>query len=170
MVRLQLTVDHHPINNEEDAARLKSLGVSVSRDGTDAYLHGRLGVPRAFGDWAWHMKEKCLGLSSTPDIYEAEVTDDTEFMLLACDGIFEKMSSKEAGQIVRRNLRRTRNAKEAAEALVKNASKMEGTDNLSAIVVIFTLPASNDSGRVAPRMNLFKKAAAPVADAEATNA
>jgi len=146
---VQLTVDHHPVDNPEDVERLRSLGVEVSCDG---YLHGRIGVSRAFGDWAWYAEEKCLGLTCMPDIYEAEVTEDTEFLLLACDGIFEKMTTKEAGQIVRRALRRTRDAKESAEALVKNALKMEGTDNLSAIVVVFTLPPSNDGGRVAPRL------------------
>jgi len=168
---VQLTVDHHPIDNPVDAERLRSLSVEVSCDG---YLHGRIGVSRAFGDWAWYAEEKCLGLTCEPDMYEAEVTEDTEFLLLACDGIFEKMSTKEAGQTVRRALRRTRNAKESAEALIKMAEKSNGTDNLSAIVVIFTLPPSNDGGRMAPRRNLFKltdpDACPPVASVDTESA
>lgn len=144
-----LTVDHSPLENEEERKRLQALSVEVSCDG---YLHGRIGVSRAFGDWAWHAEEKCKGLICNPDVSQAEAADDAEFLLLACDGIFEKMSTKEAGQIVRRRLRATGDAKAAAEALVKNAVKRNGTDNLSAVIVIFNLPASNDSSRVAPRL------------------
>merc|ERR1719424_345986 len=141
---IQLTEDHSPVDNPSEVARLKGIGVEVSCDG---YMHGRIGVSRAFGDFAWHAREKCMGLLNTPEMYEAEVTEDTEFLLLACDGIFEKMTSKEAGQIVRRSLRRTRNAKESAEALVKNAIKMNGSDNCSAVIVIFNLPPGLDSAR-----------------------
>lgn len=160
-----LTEDHHPLENPVEVERLRDLGVEVSGDG---YLHSRIAVSRAFGDWAWYAREKCLGLTCVPDVYEAEVTEDTEFMLLACDGIFEKMTTKEAGQIVRRSLRRTRDAKEAAEALVKNAIKMNGTDNLSAIVVVFKLPPGADSSRVAPRFGGFKLSGLG-ADSETTN-
>lgn len=155
---LQLTVDHHPAENEVEVERLRTLGVEVSNDG---YLHGRIGVSRAFGDWAWHANEKCIGLSCEPELYEAEITQDTEFLLLACDGIFENMSSAEAGKTVRRKLRATRDAKASAEALVKTAVKMNGTDNLSAVVVLFNPPPSNDGERVAPRLLFKKKAPAP---------
>jgi protein phosphatase 2C family protein 2/3 len=155
---IQLTVDHHPAENEVEVERLRTLGVEVSNDG---YLHGRIGVSRAFGDWAWHANEKCIGLSCEPELYEAEITQDTEFLLLACDGIFENMSSAEAGKTVRRKLRATRDAKASAEALVKTAVKMNGTDNLSAVVVLFNPPPSNDGERVAPRLLFKKKAPAP---------
>lgn len=144
-----LTVDHNPQNNEIERERLGELGVEVSSDG---YLHGRIGVSRAFGDWAWDAEEKCLGLLCLPVVTEAEIASDTEFLLLACDGVFEKMSTTEAGQIVRRSLRAKGEAKVAAEALVRNAEKRNGTDNLSAVVVLFNLPPSTTTERSAPRL------------------
>lgn len=148
-----LTEDHRPEVNEFERERLKSLGVEVSSDG---YLHGRIGVSRAFGDWAWYAEEKCCGLLCEPQVLEYEVSDDTEFMLLGCDGIFEKMTTKEAGQIVRRSLRTSSgDAKTAAESLVMHAGKRNGTDNLSALVVVFKAPAQEDTSRQAPR--LFRK-------------
>lgn len=143
-----LTIDHRAEVNEGERERLKELGVEVSSDG---YLHGRIGVSRAFGDWAWDAEEKCRGLLCKPEISKAEVTDDTEFLLLACDGVFEKMTTKEAGQIVRRRLRTSGDAKAAAEALVKHAVKRNGSDNVSAVVVLFKSPPA-DVQRAAPRL------------------
>jgi len=146
---VQLTVDHRADEaNAEERARLAELGVEVSCDG---YLHGRIGVSRAFGDWVWSCKEKCRGLICHPDVTTAEVTEDTEFLLLACDGIFEKMTSKEAGQIVRRRLRTTGSAKAAAESLVTHCTKRDVSDNLSVLVVIFNLPPVEPE-RTAPRL------------------
>merc|ERR1719414_297981 len=132
-----LTLDHRTEVNEAERVRLGKLGVEGSSDG---YLHGRLGVSRAFGDWAWDAEEKCRGLVCEPEIFRAEVVDDTEFLLLACDGIFEEITSKEAGQIVRRRLRAGYDSKAAAETLVKHAVKRKSPDNVSVIVVLFKRP------------------------------
>ncbi|CAE8671275.1 unnamed protein product, partial [Polarella glacialis] len=162
---ISMTVDHRPEGNEAERERLEQLGVEVSNDG---YLHGRIGVSRAFGDWAWDAEEKCRGILCQPDVTEAEVTEETEFLLLACDGIFEKMTSKEAGQIVRRRLRSSPDAKSAAETLIKHASKRNGSDNLSAVVVLFKAPAC-EVERTAPRFRLsmpLEPDEAPTAPAE----
>jgi serine/threonine protein phosphatase PrpC len=144
-----LTVDHRPDDgNEAERDRLAAAGVEVSNDG---YLHGRIGVSRAFGDWAYDEEEKCRGLLCLPDIFTAEVTSETEFLLLVCDGIYEKMTTREAGQIVRRRLRTVGDAKDAASELVKHAGKRGGTDNLSALVVLFKRPPPLDDRR-APRL------------------
>eukprot|EP00811_Abedinium_folium_P000298 NODE_10272_length_1364_cov_7.151172.p1 GENE.NODE_10272_length_1364_cov_7.151172~~NODE_10272_length_1364_cov_7.151172.p1 ORF type:complete len:333 (+),score=74.01 NODE_10272_length_1364_cov_7.151172:119-1000(+) len=137
----QLTSDHNPEGNELERQRLRELGVHVS---TDGYIHGRIGVSRAFGNWEWCAQEKCRGVICRPDVIEAEVTPDTEFLVLACDGIFEKMTAMEVGQIVRRRLRATGSAREAAEALVKHATKRCCTDNITALVVFFRQPPSQD--------------------------
>merc|ERR1711933_102772 len=144
-----LTVDHRPEGNDEERERLQNLGIEVSSDG---YVHGRIGVSRAFGDWAWDAEEKCKGLLCQPDVSVAEITSDTEFLLLACDGVFEKMTNREAGQIVRRRLRAIGDPKEAAEYLIKNASKRNGSDNLSAVIVLFKRPADAAVERTAPRL------------------
>merc|ERR1712014_408728 len=89
------------------------------------------------------------GLICEPEVFTADVTEGTEFLLLACDGIFEKMTSKEAGQIVRRRLRSTGNPQSAAESLVEFATKQIVSDNLSVIVVVFKLPPQEQ--RAAPR-------------------
>merc|ERR1740121_272240 len=145
---ITLTVDHRPEGNDEERERLQNLGIEVSSDG---YVHGRIGVSRAFGDWAWDAEEKCKGLLCMPDIQTAEVTDDSEFLLLGCDGIFEKMTTREAGLTVRRKLRASGDSMDAAKALVDYACKLNGSDNLSALVVLFKQPPDPNAGRTAPR-------------------
>eukprot|EP00927_Polykrikos_kofoidii_P053952 TRINITY_DN48464_c0_g1_i1.p1 TRINITY_DN48464_c0_g1~~TRINITY_DN48464_c0_g1_i1.p1 ORF type:complete len:1206 (+),score=208.96 TRINITY_DN48464_c0_g1_i1:125-3742(+) len=142
-----LTEDHRP-DVEAEHQRLSKFGVEVSSDG---YMHGQIGVSRAFGDWDWNKDQKCLGLLCTPDVFDFEIGEETEFLLLACDGIFEKMSTKEVVQIVRRSLRMTGNPKEAAETLIKHATKRNSSDNLSALVVLFKLPPKTEE-RSAPRL------------------
>merc|ERR1712136_124076 len=152
--------DGKPVALTEDQSP-EGIGVEVSSDG---YLHGRIAVSRAFGDWCWERGEKCMGIICQPEFTQAEVTEETEFLLLACDGIFEKMDSNESVRIVRRRLRATGDAKAAAEALVQDAIVRTGSDNLSAVVVLFKRPAAvGGEGRTAPR--LFGRKLADLAEA-----
>lgn len=147
-----LTEDHCPFADVE-RQRLGELGVEVSSDG---YMHGRICVSRAFGDWVWDSQEKCPGVICKPEVQKVPLVDNSEFLLLACDGIFEKLSSKEAAQVVRRRLRTTGCPQAASEALVKEAHCRGSQDNLSVVVVLFKLPPKvSDSERSAPR--LFSK-------------
>lgn len=145
----QLTEDHCP-NMDAERRRLDKLGVEVSSDG---YMHGRICVSRAFGDWAWDAQEKCPGVICEPEVQKVALADNSEFLLLACDGIFEKFSSKEAAQVVRRRLRTTGCPQAASEALVKEAHCSGSQDNLTAVVVLFKLPPKvSDEPRSAPRL------------------
>lgn len=147
---VQLTKDHRIAGNDGERKRLEALGVEISADG---YINGRLSVTRAFGNFTLAPAEgKRPGILSYPDVIAVEVTGDTEFLVLACDGLFDQMSSREVGQIVRRRLRATGDAKEAAEALVKHSLKVGGTDNLSVIVVLFRPPCPDSEVRTAPRL------------------
>lgn len=43
-------------------------------------------------------------ISPMPDIHEIEITDDVEFLILACDGVWNSMSSQEVVDFVRERL------------------------------------------------------------------
>merc|ERR1712129_435902 len=130
---LELTRDHAPKVNPEESERLRECGVEVSSDG---YLHAGLAVSRALGGLDFRTGAKCKGLSTVPDITKATITDESEFLVLASDGIWEVMETKEAMQIVRRRLRSSGSPQAAAEALVTSAAKMQSSDNISAVVVM----------------------------------
>mmetsp|Transcript_21435 Transcript_21435/g.60394 ORF Transcript_21435/g.60394 Transcript_21435/m.60394 type:complete len:160 (+) Transcript_21435:334-813(+) len=148
---VSLTEDHRPEVHAGERERLEELGVEISSDG---YLHGRIAVSRAFGDMTYHEEDKVRGLSAVPDVTSAPIGADTEFLLIACDGVFEKLTGQEAGQVVRRRLRASGDPKGAAEALVRMAERSTGSDNLSAVVVLFKRPeaADREGPREAPRL------------------
>ena len=71
-----------------------------------ATWQGGLAVSRALGDFTRSTWTKCPGLLSEPDVTVFSVDADTEFILLASDGVFESMTNLDAVQSIRRQLRR----------------------------------------------------------------
>eukprot|EP00928_Gymnodinium_smaydae_P002324 TRINITY_DN10829_c0_g1_i1.p1 TRINITY_DN10829_c0_g1~~TRINITY_DN10829_c0_g1_i1.p1 ORF type:complete len:284 (-),score=33.83 TRINITY_DN10829_c0_g1_i1:277-1128(-) len=126
-----LTTDHNSADCRE-RARVESLGVTVTSDG---YVHGHVAVTRAFGDFSYQSQTKCPGVICCPDLFNVAITDDVEFAILACDGVFEVMTAKEAVMEVRRVLRQRKSPQAAAQALTQFALQKNSTDNVSAIVV-----------------------------------
>ncbi len=64
---------------------------------------GRLSVSRSFGDI--EAKLPRFGgnprvITADPEIRQFRITNDHDFVLLACDGIFDKATSKEVMQVV----------------------------------------------------------------------
>jgi len=114
---------------------------------------------RSFGDLVdcahEHSVRKVRGLCCDPYVkrYELEPTD--EFLLLGCDGIWEKFKKKDAVAIVRKSLRRDKDIRKAANALVEDAMGRHATDNLSTILIGFGALDPNNPGQrviVQPRV------------------
>lgn len=147
---IQLTQDHRPLKdvNLSEKARLEDLGISVSSDG---YIHGQIAVSRSLGDMRLEAGTKCPGVLAHPEVSQHQLEIGTEFLLLVCDGILEKMEPEEACNIVRRGLRDTKDPRIAAQKLVEDAELRESPDNLSAVVVLFKVPPPSEHLRRAPR-------------------
>ncbi|OLQ18016.1 Protein phosphatase 2C family protein [Cryptosporidium hominis] len=132
-----LTKDHRIKSNLEERERVKNEGGTFDDEG---YLSGNLAVSRAFGNWDMYSGMKLQGLSSTPEIYVHNITREDEFLLIACDGIFESFRDQEAISLIRRALIENNDPDLAAEKLVSAALQRQALDNLSAIVVVLTPP------------------------------
>eukprot|EP00928_Gymnodinium_smaydae_P098566 TRINITY_DN9194_c0_g1_i1.p1 TRINITY_DN9194_c0_g1~~TRINITY_DN9194_c0_g1_i1.p1 ORF type:complete len:516 (+),score=97.90 TRINITY_DN9194_c0_g1_i1:43-1548(+) len=150
-----ITTDHHASDITE-RERLSSQGVDVTSDG---YVHGHLAVTRAFGDFSYQSQMKCSGVICTPDLFQVAISDDVEFAVLACDGVFEVMSAQEAVLEVRRALRQKGSPQAAAQALTQYALQKNSTDNVSAVVVVFNAPEAAPERR-APKLALIPRKAA----------
>ncbi|KYO02084.1 protein phosphatase, putative [Plasmodium reichenowi] len=136
-----LTVDHRAsINKKEEDRILKSGGILDD----EGYLGGCLGVCRGFGSFHKKTKEKLKGLICEPDIFHIKLTDDDEFLIICCDGIFDVITSQEAVNTVKNSLIQSRDANTAAQALCQLAYKKKSLDNLSVLVVIFQNPDKNN--------------------------
>ncbi|KAL5209906.1 hypothetical protein ABZP36_005529 [Zizania latifolia] len=97
---VELSRDHKP-NCKSEKIRIENLGGTVF----DGYLNGQLAVARALGDW--HMKGpkgSKSPLSAEPELQEVILTEEDEFLIIGCDGLWDVMSSQCAVTIVRKEL------------------------------------------------------------------
>ncbi|KAG0502255.1 hypothetical protein HPP92_002327 [Vanilla planifolia] len=96
---LEMSQDHRPIY----AAELKRV-VECGGYVDDGYLNGVLSVSRALGDWDIKLPQGSPSpLIAEPEFRQMVLTEDDEFLVIGCDGIWDVMSSQHAVNIVRRD-------------------------------------------------------------------
>ena len=148
---VEMSQDHRPSYLPEQRRVEKSGGVIV-----DGYLNGDLSVTRALGDWEFKLP---LGIASPliaePDVQLAKLTEDDEFLIIGCDGIWDVMSSQAAVSLVRRGLRRHGDPQQCARELVKEALDLNTSDNVTVIVVCLSSVQSIVES-CSPRRQRFK--------------
>ncbi|KAJ4964337.1 hypothetical protein NE237_024276 [Protea cynaroides] len=131
---IELSKDHKP-NCTTERLRIEKLGGVVY----DGYLNGQLSVARALGDW--HMKGpkgSACPLSSEPELQETILTEEDEFLIMGCDGLWDVMSSQCAVTIVRKELMLHNDPERCSRELVREALKRHTCDNLTVVVVCFS--------------------------------
>ncbi|KAI9189109.1 mgpp2cl-1, protein phosphatase 2C-like protein 1 [Blastocladiella emersonii ATCC 22665] len=128
---IRLSYDHKGCDPFE-AKRITDAGGFV----LNSRVNGVLAVTRSLGDAS--MKDLVVG---NPYTTEVELTADDEFLILACDGIWDVMSDQEAVNLILGQ----HEPQQAAELLVHQALENMSTDNLSAIVVRFVHPKRRPS-------------------------
>lgn len=87
-----LSDDHKP-DNEDELIRIEAAGCDV----TDGRVAGKLSLSRAIGDLAYK-KNASLGIEAqaitcVPDITKRVRTDEDTFIIVACDGIWDVLTS-----------------------------------------------------------------------------
>ncbi|EPS57770.1 hypothetical protein M569_17047, partial [Genlisea aurea] len=131
---IELSKDHKP-NSTSERLRIEKLGGMIY----DGYLNGQLSVARALGDW--HIKgqkgSECP-LSSEPEVEETTLTEEDEFLIMGCDGLWDVMSSQYAVTIVRKELMAHNDPERCCRELVKEALKRNTCDNLTVVVICFS--------------------------------
>ncbi|XP_008776256.1 probable protein phosphatase 2C 47 [Phoenix dactylifera] len=131
---VEMSQDHRPIY-EAELRRIEASGGFVD----DGYLNGVLSVTRALGDWDMKFPcGSCSPLIAEPEFRQTILTEEDEFVIMGCDGIWDVMSSQHAVSIVRRGLRRHDNPEQCARDLVMEALQLKAIDNLTVIVVCFS--------------------------------
>ena len=129
----ELTVDHKP-DAPGELTRIESAGGHV----VDGYLDGNISVSRALGNWHMAIKTDAGGpLTAEPDLVDRPLGPEDEFVLLACDGLFEVFTSQSAVDFARRQLRVHNDPTKCAEAVVQEALKRGTMDNVTLILVAF---------------------------------
>ncbi|KAJ4309258.1 mgpp2cl-1, protein phosphatase 2C-like protein 1 [Neodidymelliopsis sp. IMI 364377] len=121
---LRLSYDHKG-SDENEGRRVASAGGLILNN----RVNGVLAVTRALGDA--YMKDLVTGHPYTTEtVIQA---DQDEFLILACDGLWDVCSDQEAVDLVRQ----IQDPQEASKKLVDYALARFSTDNLSCMVVRF---------------------------------
>nr|VDD58065.1 unnamed protein product [Brassica oleracea] len=130
---IEMSHDHRPINLPERRRVEESGGVIE-----DGYLNGELSVTRALGDWDMKRPHGSNSpLISEPEIKQITLTEEDEFLVIGCDGIWDVLTSQEAVSVVKRGLNRHGDPTRCARELVMEALRLNTFDNLTAVVVCF---------------------------------
>jgi protein phosphatase 1L len=126
---IALSVDHKP-NRADEYERITALGGKVITYAGAPRVQGVLALSRAMGDLALAPYVIC-----TPEIVMHTRSSTDQFLILACDGVWDVFSNQEAGDIVLTELKNS-DANGAAQKLVQAAYDAGSTDNISAIVIV----------------------------------
>ncbi|CAL9237253.1 unnamed protein product [Arabidopsis halleri] len=128
---IDMSQDHRPIYLPE-IKRVEECGGFID----DGYLNGVLSVTRALGDWDMKLPRGSQSpLIAEPEIKQISLTEEDEFLIIGCDGIWDVLTSQEAVSIVRRGLRRHDDPMRCARELVMEALRLNTFDNLTVVVV-----------------------------------
>jgi len=125
---IALTDDHKP-DRPDEKERIEKLGGKVIIWGVPR-VNGDLAISRSLGDKRLHPY-----VIPNPEIKQANLTSAHEFLIIACDGIWDVINNQQAVDIVRTALQQSKNVNQAADILKNEALKRGSTDNVTVIVV-----------------------------------
>lgn len=131
---IEMSRDHKPVCMTE-RMRIEASGGYVY----DGYLNGQLNVARALGDWHMEgLKGQDGGpLTAEPELMSTRLTEEDEFLIIACDGLWDVFMSQNAVDFARRRLQEHNDPMMCSKDLVDEALKRKTGDNLSVVVVCF---------------------------------
>lgn len=135
-----LSFDHKP-QNEGEKARITAAGGFVDF----GRVNGNLALSRAIGDFEFKKSAELAPeqqiVTAYPDVTVHDISDDDEFLIVACDGIWDCQSSQAVVEFVRRGIAAKQELSKICENMMDNclASNSEtggvGCDNMTMIVV-----------------------------------
>ncbi|XP_011791416.1 PREDICTED: protein phosphatase 1B [Colobus angolensis palliatus] len=131
------TQDHKPCNPREKE-RIQNAGGSVMIQ----RVNGSLAVSRALGDYDY----KCVDgkgpteqlVSPEPEVYEILRAEEDEFIILACDGIWDVMSNEELCEFVKSRLEVSDDLENVCNWVVDTCLHKGSRDNMSIVLVCFS--------------------------------
>ncbi|CAN6475502.1 unnamed protein product [Victoria cruziana] len=124
-VAIPLTSDHR-VERADERMRIENLGGYVDCINGVWRVQGSLAISRAIGDA--HMKE---WVTSEPETIRVALSTDCEFLIIASDGLWDKVSNQEAVDEVIKNSSRS----ESCRKLVEMSACRGNKDDITIMVV-----------------------------------
>lgn len=154
---VEMSIDHKP-ESQVEIDRITKSGSVI----TEGRVDGNLNLTRSLGDLKYkhreHLTPEEQAITANPDTYEFDLSNDIDFILMGCDGIWEKRSNEEAVEYVYEQLKKQKeklgmdsadknidqiNIKEIVENLLNDnlatdiaSSQGVGCDNMTCIIIL----------------------------------
>ncbi|RLN02464.1 hypothetical protein BBJ28_00016892 [Nothophytophthora sp. Chile5] len=158
---VEMSFDHKPINMEE-RKRIQNAGGLVRSN----RVNGDLAVSRALGDFSYKARTDllpeeqqvrgilfhllCLAVSAKPDIEIQQIDGTEEFLVIACDGIWDVMTNDDLCGYVRQLMNNGEsNLVLIAEEILDHCLRAGSRDNMSVVIVKFPAAKIGEGGGVA---------------------
>lgn len=128
-----LTEKHKP-NAPKEKKRIEDAGGQV----VFGRVLGSLAVSRALGDLDFkypYNKSEGHFVSGEPFVQKITLTSANPFIVIACDGLWDKVTYEESVEFVDKAKASGKTPKETAELLVKHALELGSLDNITIIIV-----------------------------------
>lgn len=113
----------------------------------DGRVQGNLNLSRALGDFAYKRNKtqppECQMITANPDIQTVALDPNDDFMVLACDGIWNVMTSQQVIDFVRERLHQCMPLGKICEEVCEECLAPDtdndgaGCDNMTMMVVVF---------------------------------
>jgi len=143
--QVELSFDHKP-KDDTEKNRIEAAGGYLEDTPGGARVNGNLNLSRAIGDLEYKKREDLKPeeqiICSTPDVLLKELCPEDEFIILACDGIWDVMSNQDAVDFVRPRLLEKMDLGQIGQELLDHCITPDpqktqglGTDNMTAVIV-----------------------------------
>lgn len=138
-----LSIDHKPTCPEEKSRVISAGGwVQFNR------VNGNLALSRAFGDFVFKRNEKRSAVEQIviayPDVQTRTLNSHLEFIVLACDGVWDVMTNEEVVEFCRRRIVNRMSAVSICEELITRCLAPDcqmgsgiGCDNMTVILICY---------------------------------
>ncbi|CAI2369844.1 unnamed protein product [Moneuplotes crassus] len=138
----EMSIDHKP-NLDSEKKRITAAGGFIK----DNRIKGVLNLSRSFGDMGYkcdpERSPKKQMVINVPDICEQKRTKDLDFLFIACDGIWECMTSSEVCKFIGGKIKKHKKKMATLVQALFNknlandvkTSRGKGTDNMTGILV-----------------------------------
>ncbi|KZV70179.1 PP2C-domain-containing protein [Peniophora sp. CONT] len=136
-----LSHDHKP-QNQTERTRVVNAGGYIEF----GRVNGNLALARALGDFEYKknysIAPEAQIITANPDVIEHKITEEDEFVVIACDGIWDCLSSQQVVNIVRLQVAEGKPLSEICENLCELCLAPDttsgagiGCDNMTAMIV-----------------------------------
>lgn len=140
---VEMSIDHKP-ESQIEIDRIEKAGSTI----TDGRVDGNLNLTRSLGDLKYkqkeHLKPEEQAITANPDTYCFDLTDDIDFIIMGCDGIWEQKSNEEMVEYVYEHLEKKEELSKIVSSLLLDTiapsvaeTQGIGCDNMTCVLVKF---------------------------------